>query len=198
MYDIDNLSGRWTFDPGTSLLVTGETHRAHDITIDLLADRPPGEGAVLISTNGTADQVVQAFDERGTDLANLGVVDCAGDESHTAPDSPARMSHVASPGDLTGISLEFAKLVQGMGGEIDGLRVGFSSVSTVLMYADVETTFRFLHVFTSRISSGGWLGVFTIDQGMHDAEVVSTIRAVFDAEARVGEDGIDLQGRGFS
>jgi hypothetical protein len=64
------------------------------------------------------------------------------------------------------------------------------------MYVDLQTVFRFLHVFTSRVSSGGWFGVFTLDPEMHDAQAVSTVRAAFDAEARLTDDGVALQGDG--
>jgi hypothetical protein len=65
------------------------------------------------------------------------------------------------------------------------------------MYSEVQTVFRFLHVFTSRIQSAGLFGVFALDPGMHDAQTVNTIRAIFDAEARIDDGTITLSGSGF-
>ena len=79
------------------------------------------------------------------------------------------------------------------------VRVGFDSVSTALMYTEQQTLFRFLHVFTARISSGRMLGAFAMDPGMHEEKAYNTIRAVFDAEVRVGDDGVEeLWGTGFT
>lgn len=199
MYDVDGAfpgADVSAIEPGTNLLVSGDTHRAHELTIDLLARGPDRqEAAVLVSTNESAAAVLDAFEARGAlDPTRVGVVDCtAGDDDRTDAESP--VAYLGSPGDLTGISLEFAKLFERL--QPTALRVGLSSVSTLLMYTEVETTFRFVHVFCSRIRTGGWLGVFTIDPEMHDPEAVNTIRALFDCEAQLGEDDIEVRGEGF-
>jgi hypothetical protein len=127
----------------------------------------------------------------------VGIVDATGQDSSTEEDVP--IEHIGSPGDLTGISLEFAKLARRFEGTGTGnrIRVGLASVSTLLMYSEVQTVFRFLHVFTSRIQSAGLFGVFALDPGMHDAQTVNTIRAIFDAEARIDDGTITLSGSGF-
>ena len=199
MYEVSGDTGltATSFDPGTSLLVTGERHATHALVVDLLADGvEASETSILVTTNSGASSGVEAFERRGT-LApeRVGIIDCTARESNEAEtDVPVR--YLGSPGDLTGISLEFAKLVKGLG-DANGLRVGVSTVSTILMYADAETVFRFLHVFTSRIRSGGWFGTFSLDPDMHDPQTVNTIRAVFDSEARITDDGVELRGEGF-
>lgn len=199
MYDVAEAIPGTDFTearPGTSLLVTGNTHRAHDLTLDLLTRGPAtGEAAILITTNESAETVLADVDERGvvdTDL--IGILDCTtGADNRLEADVP--VAYLSTPGDLTGISLEFAKLVDRL--NPTELRVGLSSISTILMYAEVETTFRFLHVFCSRARSGGWFAVFTIDPEMHDDEVVNTIRALFDCEIRLREEGLDVRGAGL-
>ena len=109
---------------------------------------------------------------------------------------PVAVRRLNSPGDLTGISLEFAKLLDG-GDDAVPVRVGFASISTALMYAELRTMFRFLHVFTARIRSGEMFGVFTMDPAMHEEQAHNTIRAVFDCEATVEEGGTELRGTGF-
>jgi hypothetical protein len=149
-----------------------------------------------VTTNSGARSGIEEFERCGA-LApeRVGLIDCTARESDRA-DTDVPVRYLGSPGDLTGISLEFAKLVKGLG-DTNGLRVGVSTVSTILMYADAETVFRFLHVFTSRIRSGGWFGAFSLDPEMHDPQTVNTIRAVFDSEARISDDGIELRGDGF-
>ena len=188
------------FDDGSSLLVTGDVGRGQEAALDVLDDISGSETVVLISTNDGAASAVDWFDQRGVDTTvRLGIVDASGSSTPVPDGLP--VERLGSPGDLTGMSLGFAKLAQRFeqAGSGDRIRVGLVSVSTLLMYADVQTVFRFLHVFTSRIRSGGLLGVFTLEPGMHDEQTVNTVRAIFDSEARVGEDGrVELVGTGFT
>ena len=188
---------RVSFEPGMSLLISGASAESESALLDVLVDGPPGETTVVITANRPADWVVARFRERGSDpTTGLGVVDATGQE-RSLEEVP--VEHVGSPGDLTGISLEFAKLVQRFerAGGGDRIRVGLASVSTLLMYSDVQTVFRFLHVFPSRIQSAGLFGVFALDPGMHDAQTVNTVRAIFDAEARVEDGSVTTTGVAF-
>jgi hypothetical protein len=200
-YEVEGLTDAPVrFDDGSSLLVTADMASGRGAALDVLDDISGSETVVFISTNDGAASVVDWFADRGVDTTvRLGVVDASGSETPVPDGLP--VERLGSPGDLTGMSLGFAKLAQRFeqAGSGERIRVGLVSVSTLLMYADVQTVFRFLHVFTSRIRSGGLLGVFTLDPGMHDDQTVNTVRAIFDAEARVGPDGeVELRGTGFT
>lgn len=193
--------GTVAFDEGTSLLLSGSSMDVQEHIYDLLSEASGGgETAILISTDRGAPEVVRSFRERDAfDARRLGFIDCTGREGPEGIDG-APVRRLGSPGDLTGMSLEFAKLVDRFddAGAGDRVRVGLASISTLLMYTDVRTAFRFLHVFTSRIRSGGLFGIFALDPGMHDQQTVNTVRAVFDCEARISDgDEVDLRGSGF-
>ncbi|WP_254829932.1 DUF7504 family protein [Haloglomus salinum] len=193
--------GTVAFDQGTSLLVSGSSMDVQERIYDLLSEAGESdETTILISTDRGAPEVVRSLRERDAfDAGRVGFIDCTGrDGPEEAAGAPVR--RLGSPGDLTGMSLEFAKLADRFddAGAGDRIRVGLVSISTLLMYTDVRTAFRFLHVFTSRIRSGGLFGIFAMDPGMHDQQTVNTIRAVFDCEARIADDGdVDLRGSGF-
>ncbi|MFB6207074.1 MAG: hypothetical protein ABEJ05_11170 [Haloglomus sp.] len=202
-YETTSLSGETVaFDEGTSLLVTGSSMDVQEQIYDVLSGAGDGdETAIIITTDRSASEVAQAFQRREAfDSSRVGFIDCTGNEgAEEVGGAPVR--RLGSPGDLTGMSLEFAKLVERFedAGAGDRVRVGLASISTLLMYTDVRTAFRFLHVFTSRIRSGQLFGVFGMDPGMHDQQTVNTVRAVFDCEARIGEgDDVDLRGSGFT
>ena len=193
-YRVEELEEQVTFDPGASLLVTGATALTDERLCDAVSPERD-EFTVLIATNADASRMVDGLLDRGADRDQLGVIDCTSRESdiETVP-----VRQLGSPGDLTGISLEFAKLLDDTE-ESTPVRVGFDSVSTALMYTEQQTLFRFLHVFTARISSGEMLGAFAMDPGMHEEKAYNTIRAVFDAEARIGDAGVEtLRGTGFT
>jgi hypothetical protein len=66
------------------------------------------------------------------------------------------------------------------------------SISTLLMYSNLETVFRFLHVFTGRIRSIDGLGIFVLDSAMHDEKEYTTLRQLFDGvvEVEADDDGV--------
>ena len=193
-YRVEELEEQVTFDPGASLLMTGATTPTDERLFDAVSPER-GEFTIVITTNAGASQVIEELLDRGADRDQVGVIDCTNREADIE-DVPVRQLN--SPGDLTGISLEFAKLLDDEE-ESTPVRVGFDSVSTALMYTEQQTLFRFLHVFTARISSGEMLGVFAMDPGMHEEKAYNTIRAVFDAEVQVGDNGVEeLRGTGFT
>ncbi|GAA0201828.1 hypothetical protein GCM10009000_015020 [Halobacterium noricense] len=66
-------------------------------------------------------------------------------------------------------------------------RIAFDSLSTLLMYSNLQTVFRFLHVFTGRVQSAEALGLFIVDSTAHDNQTMSTLRQLFDGEIEVRE-----------
>jgi hypothetical protein len=109
---------------------------------------------------------------------------------------------VNSPGDLTGIGIEFSEVARNAEAEqIDRLRIAFDSLSPLLMYVELQRLFRFLHVFTSQIQSRNWLGLFAIDPDSHEEQVVNTLSQLFDGmlQIRVPESGgREVRARGFT
>jgi hypothetical protein len=57
------------------------------------------------------------------------------------------------------------------------------------MYSDLQTVFRFLHVFTGRVQSVDGLGLFAIDDSAHDERTMNTLKQLFDGIVRTREDG---------
>jgi len=61
------------------------------------------------------------------------------------------------------------------------------------MYVDLQTVFRFLHVFTGRIQSVDGLGVYCIDSTAHDDQTMNTLKQLFDGVIEVERDDDDEQ-----
>jgi hypothetical protein len=193
-YRVDGLGEASAFDDGVSVLMTGSTAATKERLLDAVAP-DDGERAVVITMDTGAETVVKELERRGTDRSRISIIDCTNADSDVEG-VPVR--NLNSPGDLTGISLEFAKLL-GQSDEEESIRarVGVMSVSTALMYTELRTMFRFLHVFTARIRSGDMFGAFTLDPTMHEEKAHNTIRAVFDCEVEIDDAGITLSGTGF-
>jgi hypothetical protein len=92
---------------------------------------------------------------------------------------------------MTGIGIKFSEVLeefyQTRG--IDHNRVMLHSLSTLLMYSDLQTVFRFLHVFTGRVQSIDGFGLFSIDSTAHDDQTMNTLKQLFDGIITTHEDG---------
>lgn len=185
---------------GTSVLLTGPTHAGtRQLAFRLLAG-PPNEGAIVITTNSRASRVIDDCRASGMDVApdRIGVVDCVDDEDSSVP---ARVLTVSGPADLTGIGMRYSKLYQEFyEGNIDRVRTGVCSVSTLLSFSDLRTVSRFVHTVVGRIDSVDGFGVFLIDPDTQDERTVSTVGQFCGGriEVRDGDDGPELRTRGLT
>lgn len=189
-YQFDAALPVGAVDAGTNVLVEGSgVDGAGDLLDRLLTSgRAPGEAAVLVSTDGSTG----AAGRRVGDAANVGLVCCGSGPDEPVDGVPA--SSVGSPGDLTGIGIQFSKVADAVtvGG---GVRVAVDSISTLLLYVeDPRSVFRFVHAFTGRIAALGALGLFAVDPEAHDDRTLAMVRGAFDGRVRVrtGDRGPEL------
>jgi hypothetical protein len=67
-------------------------------------------------------------------------------------------------------------------------RLAVLSVSTLLVYLDLQPVYCFLHALTSRVRSVDGIGVFTIHENAHDQETMNTITSLFVDHVPVSEE----------
>jgi hypothetical protein len=63
---------------------------------------------------------------------------------------------------------------------IPKIQLHIDSLSTILMYSNIQTVFKFLHVFTGRIRVIGGLGIFVMESGMHEEQKIAILKHLFD------------------
>lgn len=195
-YDLSNVvpvEGLGSIRAGSNLLVSGPSMTGPDrVALSALARGDHnGEVTVVVSVERPASRVVEEYRRaHGEDPGAIYVVDSAGVDSQVDP--PGQVVYRSAPDDLTGIGIGLVKATREVGAEARaGVRVGVLSVSTLLRYASTDRVFNFLHVLTGRFAAADYLGVWTLDPTVHDAQVVNSIRSLFDGviELREGEDG---------
>lgn len=163
-----------------------------------IASPRPGEWTVALSTDERAADVVGAFRKLGADRNRLGVIDAVTKGSvPTVRDTP-KVKFVTSPLDLTSMGIKFSRMVEDMwkeGAMTDPegpmpppVRFCLNSVSTILMYAQLEVTFRFLHVITNRVKKLEGVGVYTLNSESFDRRTVSTIKQLMSMVIEVRTD----------
>jgi KaiC/GvpD/RAD55 family RecA-like ATPase len=200
MYEFDDLPLS-AVEPGTNVLVAGPAMGGtRELFLRMATPVPGEEGVILVSTKRDASNLVEELQEiaASLDTRAVGVVDAAGGQGM---DEGGQIRTVSGPSDLTGIGMELTDLYEGFVNQgARRVRVGIDSISTLLMYTDVQTVFRFMHVTTGRVSSADGLGVYVIDPSSHDDQTVQTLNQLFDGriDVREGEDGPEMRVRGLS
>ncbi|MEZ3164265.1 recombinase RecA [Halorubrum sp. RMP-47] len=180
-------------EPGTNILLTGHPLSGkRSMMMDVLAagtDRD--EGAIVVTTKDGADRVLRDYEKRTPyEGKPVAVVDCVTQQQGGETRESDRIKYASSPVDMTGIGIKLSEFLQAFGDRgIKQNRVMVHSLSTLLMYSDLQTVFRFLHVFTGRVQSVDGLGLFSIDSTAHDDQAMNTIKQLFDGIVTVPEDG---------
>ncbi|MFT4947314.1 MAG: KaiC/GvpD/RAD55 family RecA-like ATPase [Natronomonas sp.] len=193
MYDLGPNFDAATVDPGTNILIsgpplTGKRKLAFEILAHGAAD---DDGTIIVTTRDSSDRVLTDFRSllSNPDDTDIGIVDCVTQhQGQSATDTPT-VKFASSPGDMTGIGIKFSEFVEEFYSERDlrQNRIVLDSLSTLLVYSDMQTVFRFMHVFTSRIEDADALGVYLIESTAHDAETMNTMKQLFDGVVAVDE-----------
>lgn len=187
-------------EAGTNVLIAGGAMTGkRRLMLQLLAGAPD-RSAVVVTTRKSASQLEGEFadcqDPTGWELA---MVDCVSRQRAVGPvaNTPT-VRYVSSAADLTGIGIATSGLMQDFyhDDERRRCRLGFTSLSTLLMYADLRRVYQFVHVVTGRVESSGFAGLFTIDTISDDAEFLSRLLQLFDAMVEVRADPPELRVRG--
>jgi KaiC/GvpD/RAD55 family RecA-like ATPase len=193
MYDLGP-----TFDvevePGTNLLVTGPPLTGkRSLALDILAaGTREHDGAIIVTTKDSGERVLKDFGSRTPyEGRPVAVVDCVSRQQGVSDlRDDDRIKYTSSPVDMTGIGIKLSEFLQAFYQEqgIGRNRIMVHSLSTLLMYSNLQTVFRFLHVFTGRVQSVDGLGLFCIDSSAHDDRTMNTLKQLFDGIVTTAED----------
>ncbi|MEA1944772.1 MAG: recombinase RecA [Euryarchaeota archaeon] len=186
---------------GTNIVMIGPPMSGKDDIINIIAYHGliNNNAAVIVSTREPGNNVLEWFGHHDTNIPmdHIGIVDCVTRTlGFGAPDTE-NIKMASSPVDLTGIGVKISQFFEHfwMDLQLRETRLCINSLSTILMYSNLPTVFRFLHVFTGRIKAANALGVYVIEEGMHDDKTIVTLKQLFDGmiEIREGEAGYQIR-----
>ncbi|WP_224336344.1 RAD55 family ATPase [Haloprofundus halobius] len=181
-------------DPGTNLLVSGPPLTGkRTVALDILASgTADGDGSIYVTTKDSAERVLDEFGDRvAYEDRPVSVVDCVTRQRGVGDArDDSRVKYTSSPVDMTGIGIKLSEFLQAFYAEqnVGRNRIAVHSLSTLLMYSNLQTVFRFLHVFTGRVQSVDGLGLFCIDSTVHDDRTLNTLKQLFDGIVITSED----------
>ena len=194
MYELGDEVSPDRIVAGSNVLVVGPAMSGkRELAYDILGHgADTGAGTIVVSNQDSAERILQMYGPRiDRDDGTLGIIDCVTKHQGqgTISDSD-RIRYASSPADMTGIGIKFTELIEEFYAErgIERNVVLFDSVTTLLMYSDLETVFRFLHVFTSRVGNADAMGLFLLQEDAHDERVMGTLNQLFDGVIRTNAD----------
>ncbi|PXF56897.1 MAG: recombinase RecA [Candidatus Methanogaster sp.] len=181
--------------------ISGKDDIANVIVCQGLLD---ANAAVIVSTREPGDNVLEWFEHYDPDIPmdRIGIVDCVTRTLGFGAHDTDNIKMASSPVDLTGIGVKISQFLEHfwMEMQLRETRLCINSLSTILMYSNLQTVFRFLHVFTGRMKAANALGIYVIEEGMHDEKTIVTLKQLFDGmiEIREGEEGYQIRAVGFT
>jgi len=205
MYELGAVCPGAEVEPGTNLLVTGPPMTGkRTLALQILAHGSRrGDGTIVVTTKDGGEDLREDLGEMlGRDEGGpLGIVDCVSKQQGITSAQTNDITYASSPKDMTGVGIQLSEFLEAFYKErgVQRNRILLHSLSTLLMYSNLQTVFRFLHVFTGRVQSADALGIFVIDSTAHDQQTMSTLKQLFDGQVELREadgSGSEIRVRG--
>ncbi len=190
--DIDDALGGG-IRGGTNILVLGPPMSGKDTIINniIYHGLASKEAAIIVSTEESGEDMLEWFSNSGMSVdayMNLfGIVDCVSATLGLDVKDTASIRRVSGPMNLTKISVNITNYFNEfwMKRGVRKARLCVNSLSTMLMYTNLQAIFRFLHVHTRRIKTANSIGFYIVEDGVHDAQTMETFKQLFDGIIKV-------------
>ncbi len=180
---------------GSNIMFIGPPMSGKQVILNhILYHGAKNENAIItVSTRESAAHILEWFREEHLDipLSRIGIIDCVSKTLGGAVIENENIKIASSPVDLTGIGVKISQFFEEfvMKKNILKVQLHINSLSTIMMYSNIQTVFRFLHVFTGRIKAAGALGIYVVESGMHDEQAVATLKQLFDGMIEIKSEG---------
>lgn len=183
--ELDDLVGG--IREGTNLMIIGPPMSRKDELLDVIVYHSfsnADDSAIIVSTREPGERLLGWFEEQNFDpsTVNIGIVDCVTKTLGIGAADTENIKRASSPVDLTGIGVKISQFFEDffVNKNAPRVRLCINSLSTILMYSNLQTVFRFLHVFTGRVKAAGGFGLYVVEDEMHDQQTIATLKQLFD------------------
>ncbi len=141
-----------------------------------------GEPGIFVTT----DRLPSEIRERLGEAPEVAIVDCV---SWSVPDRRERdVFQVPGPAALNELSVAIERARESVFKPGKPMRMVFDSVSTLLLYTNPNTIFRFVQVIANRARASFTTLLLTLQKDMHEPKVVSTLEHLTDGTAELREE----------
>ena len=188
--ELDNAIG--SIKKGSNIMIIGPPMSGKEIILNhiMYHGAVHNDNAVVkVTTRYPASHVFEWFDDNNIPLplSKIGIVDCVAKTLGKEVVETENIKIANSPVDLTGIGVKISHFFEEfiMKKNIPNIQLHVDSLSALMMYSNLQTVFRFLHVFTGRIKAAGALGLFLVEDGMHEEKDIVTLKQLFDGMVEI-------------
>ncbi|WP_436934754.1 DUF7504 family protein [Halovenus marina] len=140
------------FRPGKQVLVS-----VNSMQSPLERCSPTTAGRVLLISSASPVRVQRRIENRGIAIEDVGLIPLS--ESEYAYDGPLCHTDPVSPGDLTGLSIEFVKALDSL---LSGDWVVFDDLATLTMYVDDQDIVRLVTHLSRQTSERDVTGLYGV------------------------------------
>jgi KaiC/GvpD/RAD55 family RecA-like ATPase len=192
---------------GTNIMLIGPPMSGKEAILNHIAYHgsiKEENAVIMVTTRESASNILETFRENKRDLpmSRIGIVDCVTKTLGVPVTENENVKIASCPVDLTGIGVKISQFLEEflIKKHVQKTQLHINSLSIILMYSNIQTVFRFLHVFTGRIKAAGAFGIYVIDQGMHDEHAIVTLKQLCDGimEVKLDNDKSYIRVTGFS
>jgi len=191
--ELDNVIGG--IRKGSNLMLIGPPMSQKEIILHNIMYHSSviNENAVItVTTHESATQILEWFKENKMvlPLSRIGIIDCITKSIGRTAFETENIKFASNPMDLTGIGVQISQFFEDflLKKKIPKIQLHINSLSAILMYSNIQTVFRFMHVFTGRIKAAGALGIFVVDSGMHEDHTIVALKQLFDGIIEIKEE----------
>ncbi len=186
---LDELLGADT-KKGSNILLVGPPMSGKEVILNHIMYHgvAKNEDAIItVNTREPGAHILEWFKENKLLSSRIGIVDCVTKMIGNTADEDENIKVANSPIDLTGIGIRISQFFEKFLGteNIRKIQLSINSLSTLLMYSNIKTIYRFLHVFTGRIRAIGGIGIYVLESGIHDMQAISALNQLFDCMIEV-------------
>lgn len=132
---------------------------------------------ICVTTTDRSDRVRATFDAAGGDGDRLVVVDAVSRQSGIEDRTQPRTRYAASPADLTGIGMALTSVLENLNRQPVVL---VDSISSLLLYSELNLVFRFLHLLTGRIEAAGGRTIQLLNTDSHSSQELASVAQLFE------------------
>lgn len=185
---------------GTNMMLTGPPMCGKDSILNtIICSLTSGEAVICLSTKTPGENIIEESSSTNNN-GSLGIINCISRSPGVNASDAMNVKRASGPVDLTGIVVRISQFLDGFRVHEGNARLCVNSLSTILMYSSLATVFRFMHVFSGRVTASKATGVYIVEDGMHDAQTIYTLKPLFNAviEVKVDSDGYLLRVAGLT
>jgi KaiC/GvpD/RAD55 family RecA-like ATPase len=180
---LDNaLKGGFT-KPSNLLLIGDPLSLKRELGMTILnAGLQNNEAAIYITSTNTAEEIRARWIEFGLTPAfehqgRVKFVDCYSRMIGSNTSDTPSVKRVPSVIDYTKLAVTVNEWCSGYFLKNITVRILFDSLSTLLIYSNLQTVMRFLHIFLGQLRKQNVLGFLIVEEGTHDLLTVNQLKS---------------------